>query len=138
MERMNWLDKLIFAAILILMAALLTPPKAKGAETWLTYVFPNGRGALSLSQEPCTVPQILMEWEKVRAQVQVQLDLDIGAPKQSRLLYDGKIYEACYVVGPDNERVYNIDALLERLQPPPPLDLFAPHESVAPKGGTKI
>lgn len=106
------------------------------ATVWETYVFPAaGEGALSISDQPCSVPSAMEEWENIRVQVRARRNTDIGEAKQSRLLWHGQVYAGCYVIGPDNERVYNIDSTGEMLKPPIPRELFKPHEGVAPPQG---
>lgn len=105
---------------------------------WETYAFQDGVGALSISDQPCSVPVAMEEWEKIRAMLKARFNSDLGEVKQSRLLWYGKVYAGCYAIGPDNGRVYNIDSTGEKLWPPVPRESFLPHEGALPVGGKRV
>ena len=86
MKRMNWLDKLIVAAILILLAALLTPPKAKAADT-LSAEGAKGSVWRIHKKGDCTLdsvakmsnPALLPQW------------------RPATIVYPDKTYKACWL-----------------------------------------
>jgi hypothetical protein len=123
----------VLAAVLMLFAV-----SAKAA-TWNTYVFPGGEGVLSISDQPCTVPNVIEEWERIRFVTFARTSITIDEPKQSRLLWNGVVYAGCYVVDPGNNHVYNIDSTGDKLFPPILHELFVPHEGALPvEPGVKI
>jgi len=124
--------KLWVLVVLMLFAA------SSHAATWETFTFPNGEGALSISEEPCSVPSVALKWARIRAGVKAQHSVDIGEPKQSRLLWKGTVYSGCYIIDPYNGGVYNIDSTGEKLMPPLPRGAFVPHESALPPGSQKL
>ena len=93
---------------------------------------PSGEGALSISEQECTVPKAIEEWEGLRAMARVRFGEDVGLPKQSRLLWHGKVYAGCYVEY--GGLVMNIDSLGEKLVPAIPRDMFKPHDEALPQG----
>jgi len=121
----------------VLVVLMLFAASVKAA-TWETYTFPGGEGALSIGEEPCSVPNAMLEWARIRAEVKAQHNVDLGEPKQSRLLWKGTVYAGCYVIGPDNGGVYNIDSTGEKLFPPLPRGAFVPHESALPPGTQRL
>lgn len=138
MTRVKWLDMVIVTGALLLLAILVAGKPRAAEPRWMTYTFPAGQGALSLSSQPCTVPSAMEAWESIRAGVKARHGIDIGLPKQSRLLWYGQVYAGCYIVGPDDGSVYNIDSKGERLVPPLPLNQFVSHQRALPPGGTKL
>lgn len=138
MACVNRFDLLIVGVALLLLAVLVAGKPRAAEPQWMTYTFPAGQGALSISDQPCTLPSAMQTWESIRAGVKAQYNVDIGLPKQSRLLWQGQVYAGCYIVGPDNGHVYNIDSKGERLEPTIPLNLFVSHQRAVPPGATKI
>ena len=127
----------VLAVVLMLFAVSSQAASEAKGPVWETYTFQSGEGALSISDLPCTVPNAMEEWSRIRTIVRMQHGIDIGEPKQSRLLWQGKVYAGCYIVSPDTERVYNIDSLGEKLMPTIPRGEFVPHEGALPAGGQK-
>ena len=121
--------------ILLIIAALFCASAAKAdttAPSWETFTFDDG--ALSISNQPCTVPKAMERWERIRVNIKAQYDADLGPVLQSRLLWKGRVYAGCYAIGPDTGYVYNIDSTGVMLEPGIPRRAFVPHEGALPTG----
>jgi len=126
----------ILTALLASLLFLALPAKAD--VVWETYVFPGGEGALSISDQPCSVPSAIEAWKGIRAAAKARFNVILDTEKQSRLLWKGAVFSGCYIVGPDTGLVYNIDSDGDKLQPPVPRDAFRPHAESVPVDGVKI
>lgn len=123
---------LVIGVLLFLLA--LSAIAQNTGQKWETFTFPDGQGVLSISNQPCSVPVVIEEWERIRMNLKVRFNTELGEVKQSRLLWHGKVYAGCYAIGPDNGYVYNIDSTGEKLVPIP-REMFVPHESALPASG---
>jgi len=97
MKRMNWFDKLIVAAILILLAVILSPKKAQGEEPKAVYTFKEKAAEIVFLDAPCTQPWVKGFVAAMQPELLPRLKRAIGRFYYNPPVSKWKLQEGCWI-----------------------------------------
>jgi len=109
---------------LLIVAALLSYSQFGNSKTLVVFNAPGM--VLHLTDEPCVERIPLAVALRIMENVNAKGGAQVKPPLRSILNWnDGKAYEGCYLVEPENALVWSMDHTGESLEPMIPLRLFS-------------